>query len=338
MNDLNRRAFLQRGGVSFGALALASLARPNIAHGRPRVKRIIHLCMAGGPSHVDTFDHKPKLNEIDGQPFPESVAGGLRFQSGQLKARGSFSEFKNYGKSGQEISTRFPHTGSIADDICIIKSMHTDQINHGPAQSLMNTGSIFKGRPSIGSQFFDVLNCGEAASSERIQEPQHVLDLYGIKEPGDGSFASNCLMARRLAERGSRFIRIHHDGWDHHRDIEKNLCRSARETDQASAALVKDLKDRGMLDDTLVVWGGEFGRTPMAQGSGRDHHIDAFSIWLAGGGINGGTSFGNTDELGYHAIDDGEKVHVHDLHATILHLCGLNQAGDVGTIKSAIIA
>ena len=436
LNDLNRRTFLQRGGLSLGGAALASFLQPGNAqaknhgiigndfHVPPRVKRVIHLCMAGGPSHMDTFDHKPKLNELDGKPFPDSFTKGqqlAQLQGAELKARGSFVDFKKYGKSGQEISTLFPHIGSIADDICIIKSMHTEQINHDPAHAFMNTGSIIKGRPSMGSWLiyglgsetedlpgFVVLVSGggqpissrqwssgflpskfqgiqfqsrgdavhyvgnpdgvcqstqrqvvdevqrlngllaertydpEIATriaqyemafkmqnsvpelSDMSAEPQHILDLYGIKQPGDGSFASNCLMARRLAERGSRFIQIYHRGWDHHSHIERDLPIRALQTDQASAALVKDLKDRGMLDDTLVIWGGEFGRTPMGQGSGRDHHINAFSIWLAGGGIKGGTSFGSTDELGYNFIDNNEKVHVHDLHATMLHMCGID--------------
>jgi hypothetical protein len=156
------------------------------------------------------------------------------------------------------------------------------------------------------------------------REPQHILDLYGVKHPGDGSFASNCLMARRLAERGVRFIQLYHRAWDHHLEIERDMPVSARDVDQASAALVKDLKQRGMLDDTLVLWGGEFGRTPMGQGSGRDHHILAFSVWMAGGGVRGGTSWGSTDELGYRYLEDGQQMHVHDLHATMLYLCGID--------------
>jgi uncharacterized protein (DUF1501 family) len=160
-------------------------------------------------------------------------------------------------------------------------------------------------------------------------EPQHILDQYGVKQPGDGSFASNCLLARRLAERGVRFIQLYHRAWDHHGEIEKNMTLAAKETDQASAALVQDLKQRGMLDDTLIIWGGEFGRTPMGQGTGRDHHINAFSLWLAGGGIRGGITYGGTDELGYRAIDN--IVTTHDLHNTILHLCGID--GDRFSIK-----
>jgi uncharacterized protein (DUF1501 family) len=155
-------------------------------------------------------------------------------------------------------------------------------------------------------------------------EPRHVLDLYGVKEPGDGTFASNCLMARRLVERGVRFVQLYHRAWDHHDGIEKNMPVSAKDVDRPCAALIQDLKMRGMLDDTLVLWGGEFGRTPMGQGSGRDHHILAFSVWAAGGGIRGGITWGHTDELGYRYVDDSEAVHVHDLHATMLRLCGID--------------
>jgi uncharacterized protein (DUF1501 family) len=158
------------------------------------------------------------------------------------------------------------------------------------------------------------------------KEPKAILDLYGVKEPGDGSFASNCLLARRLAERGVRFIQLYHRAWDHHNNIERDMPGSAKDVDQACAALVKDLKQRGMLDETLIIWGGEFGRTPMGQGTGRDHHIKAFSIWLAGGGVKGGISYGNTDELGYKYLEDGQEVHVRDLHATMLHLCGLDHS------------
>src|SRR5262249_19710732 len=162
--------------------------------------------------------------------------------------------------------------------------------------------------------------------TEFKKESPETLEMYGLKEPGDGSFASNCLLARRLAERGVRFIQLYHRAWDHHTEIEAGMTGAAKDVDQASAALVKDLKQRGMLDDTLIIWGGEFGRTPMGQGSGRDHHINAFSIWLAGGGVKGGTTYGNTDELGYRYLEDGQQVHVRDLHATMLHLCGLDHA------------
>jgi hypothetical protein len=383
--------------------------------------------MAGAPSQFDSFDWKPALKALHGKPFPESFTKGqqlAQLQNMKLVARGPFADFKRWGKSGQEISTLFPHIGGIADDICIVRSMHTEQINHDPAHAIMNTGSIQKGRPSMGSWmvyglgaetdelpgFVVLVSIGmpgdqpissrqwssgflpskyqgilfqskgdavhyvaspdgvsrgvqrqivdEVAKLDRLalaergdpeigtrisqyemafkmqtsvpaltdfsQEPKHVLDLYGIKQPGDGSFASNCLLARRLAERGVRFIQLYHRAWDHHDGIEQKFPKAAEQVDRASAALIKDLKQRGMLDDTLVIWGGEFGRTPMGQGTGRDHHINAFSIWMAGGGIKAGTSWGHTDELGYNHLKDGQEVAVRDLHATMLHLCGVD--------------
>ncbi len=444
--SINRRTFLGRAAYGLGGIALATLLDPkligsakaatveehwkgiiNPRHFPVRAKRIIHLCMAGGPSHLETFDYKPELKRIHGQPFPESFTKGqqlAQLQNTELKARGPFTEFKKYGESQQEISELFPRIGEIADDICIVRSMHTEQINHDPAHAFMNTGSIIKGRPSMGSwllygigaeaenlpgfvvltsagktglqpvsarqwsngflpsRFQGVLfqSKGEPVhyvgnpegvcqstqrqiveeinrlngmlAEERIDpeiqtrisqyemafrmqtsvpeltdfssEPKNVLELYGVKQPGDGSFASNCLLARRLAERGVRFIQLYHRAWDHHGDIEKGITWAAEDVDQASAALVKDLKQRGLLEDTLVIWGGEFGRTPMGQGSGRDHHINAFSIWLAGGGIKGGMSWGQTDELGYRYVDNEQKMHVHDLHATVLYLCGID--------------
>ena len=443
---INRRTFLGRAAYGLGGIALASLLEPGLIgsaragepagrwqgvvippHFPVRAKRIIHLCMAGGPSHLESFDYKPELKRIHGQPFPASFTKGqqlAQLQNTELKARGPFVEFQKHGKSGQEISSLFPSIAGIADDICIVRSMHTEQINHDPAHAFMNTGSIIKGRPSMGSWLlyglgaetdnlpgFIVLTSqgktglqpvsarqwssgflpskfqgilfqskGQAVhyvgnpegvcqstqrqvieeinrlngmlAEERIDpeiqtrisqyelafrmqtsvpdltdfrsEPKSSLELYGVKEPGDGSFASNCLLARRLAERGVRFIQLYHRAWDHHGDIEKDMPTAAKEVDQASAALVKDLKQRGMLDDTLIIWGGEFGRTPMGQGSGRDHHINAFSVWLAGGGIKGGLTWGRTDELGYRYVDDDQEMHVHDLHATMLYLCGID--------------
>ena len=330
-------------------------------------------------------------------------------------------EFKKVGKSGQEISTILPHISGIADDICIIRSMHTEQINHDPAHAFLSTGSAISGRPSMGSwvlyglgsecenlpgfvvlvssgggqdqpiasrqwhsgflpsKFQGVMfhsqgdpvyyvnrPSGVTADSQdavidtvtaldgildksvhdseiatriaqyemafRMQtsvpglmdisgEPQSVLDMYGTKG-SDGSFAANCLLARRLAERGVRFIQLYHRGWDHHGAVKAGVTTTAGLVDKASAALLKDLKSRGMLDDTLVVWGGEFGRTPMAQGDGRDHHIKGYSLWMAGAGIKGGVTYGATDELGYNAVEN--PVSVHDLHATMLHLLGID--------------
>jgi len=444
--NINRRTFLGQAAYGLGGMALACLLEPkligktqaadaverwkgvvNPPHFPPRAKRVIHLCMAGGPSHLESFDFKPELKRIHGEPFPESFTKGqqlAQLQNMVLKARGPFVDFQKRGQAGQEVSDLFPYIGGIADDLCIVRSMHTEQINHDPAHAFMNAGSIIKGRPSMGSWLlygigaetdelpgFVVLNSAGKAGlqpvsarqwssgflpskfqgilfqskggavhyvgnpegvcqstqrqvveeikrlngmleQERIDpeiqtrisqyelafrmqtsvpeltnfsnESQHVLDLYGVKHPGDGTFASNCLLARRLAERGVRFIQLYHRAWDHHGDIEKDMPVAAKDVDQASAALVTDLKQRGMLEDTLIIWGGEFGRTPMGQGSGRDHHINAFSIWLAGGGVKAGITYGQTDELGYRYIDDEQQMHVHDLHATMLYLCGID--------------
>jgi hypothetical protein len=443
--DLSRRSFLTRSAYGLGGLALAELmgvrgvtARAaDGAAGRWRgvietphvpikVKRIIHLCMAGGPSQFETLDFKPELKKHHGEPFPESLTRGqqlAQLQGAELKVRGPFCDFRKWGESGQEISELLPEIGSIADEICILRSCVTEQINHDPAQAFMNSGSILKGRPSMGSWllyglgaeteslpgFIVLVSQGKGGGAQPVSarqwssgflpgrfqgvqfqsrggavhyigspegvcqstqrqvveevnrlngiaarehldpdiqtrisqyemafrmqtsvpeltdfagEPRHVLDEYGVGAPGDGSFASNCLLARRLAERGVRFIQLYHRAWDHHGGIEDNLPLAAKETDRPSAALVRDLKRRGMLDDTLIVWGGEFGRTPMGQGTGRDHHILGFSLWLAGGGIKPGHSMGATDEFGYRAVED--VVTMHDLHATMLHLCGID--------------
>ncbi len=383
--------------------------------------------MAGGPSHLETFDYKPKLEELDGKAMPKSFTEGqqiaqLQGQANNLKVLGPQHQFAKYGKSGQEISAVLPNIANkISDDICIIRSMQTEQINHDPAHTFMNTGSIISGRPSMGSWInyglgsegknlpgFVVLTSVGGGQSQPIaarqwhsgflpsqyqgvrlrskgdpvlyinnpkgvtsnrqkdvidtiknlnvignqtlkdpeigarisqyemafrmqmsvpelidfsDEPKHITDLYGTKG-ADGTFASNCLLARRLAERGVRFIQLYHRGWDHHGGIKEGVEHTAKLVDQASAALVLDLKERGLLEDTLVVWGGEFGRTPMAQGKGRDHHIKAFSMWMAGGGIKPGITYGATDELGYSAEKD--IVNVHDFHATMLNLLGID--------------
>jgi len=444
LEQVNRRAFIQRSAYGLGGLALGTLmgrevqAAPASAPGagiggvihKPhypvRAKRIIHLCMAGGPSQFESLDPKPELRKLHGQPFPDSLTKGqqlAQLQGAKLIARGPSFEFKRFGKSGQELSELFPHIGGIADELCIIRSMVTEQINHDPAHAFMNSGSILKGRPSMGSWLlyglgsaaddlpgFVVLvtqgkgggaqpvsarqwsngflpgKCqgvqfqakGDAVhyvgnpdgvcqsvqrlvveeiqrlngllASERVDpeiqtriaqyelafkmqrsipeltdlsnEPKHVLDMYGVKEAGEGTFASNCLLARRMVERGVRFVQLYHRAWDHHSGLDANMKIAAKETDQASAALVQDLKQRGMLEDTLVVWGGEFGRTPMGQGTGRDHHISSFSLWMAGGGIKGGITHGATDELGYKSVE--KVVTVHDLHATMLRVCGID--------------
>jgi len=433
-NDWSRRTFLKKSFAGLGGIALSQFAgaknlpliqQQGGLHFPAKAKRVIHLCMAGGPSHLESFDPKPELDKLDGKPFPESFTKGqqlAQLQGHKLIARGSFTGFKKWGKAGIEISDIFPEIGSVADDICVIRSMVTEQINHDPAHAFMNSGSILKGRPSMGSWLLYGLGSetqnlpgyvvmvsrgkfpdqpisarqwsagflpskfqgvqfqskgdavhyvgspeGVCQSTQRqvieeVQringmldkerydseietrisqyemafrmqssvpdltdmtgEPQHILDMYGVKEAGDGSFASNCLLARRMLERGVRFVQLYHRGWDHHRGIEENMPYSAGLTDRASAALIKDLKQRGMLEDTLVIWGGEFGRTPMGQGDGRDHHIKAFSVWMAGAGIKAGHVHGATDELGYASIQD--TVSVHDLHATLLNRFGID--------------
>jgi len=422
--DLTRRAFL---GNTFGGLALghllASDRRPMLV---PKAKRIIHLYMAGGPSHLETFDgDKPKLAAMHGQPMPASMMKGqqiAQLQGKKLVCMAPQFPVVRHGESGQRITSPFPHLGSIADRICIVNSLRTEQINHDPAHTFMNTGTSISGRPSMGSwllyglgsetedlpgfvvltsvgkggqaqpiaarqwhsgflpsrlqgvkflstgspvlyadrpagvdevaqrEIIDTANALNRRLAARIDDPEiatriaqyemafrmqtsvpelmdlsdepaSVLDLYGTRG-GDGTFASNCLLARRLAERGVRCIQVYHRAWDHHGAIKRSIDITAREVDRASAALVLDLEQRGMLEDTLVLWGGEFGRTPMAQGSGRDHHIRGFSAWLAGGGIKPGITYGATDELGCSAVED--VVDVHDLHATILYLFGLD--------------
>jgi hypothetical protein len=441
---LQRRTFLGQTTRGLGALALASLMDPKALsaadpspagdrwegvarplHHAAKAKRVIFLCMAGGPSHLETLDHKPKLAEMHGKPMPESFTKGqpiAQLQGQRLNCFGPQHPFRRFGKSGQELSSLFPLIGGVADEICIVRSMVTEAINHDPAHTFMNTGTTISGRPSMGSWityglgseaddlpgFVVLTSQGRGGQNQPIasrqwhsgflpsrfqgvhlrgqgdpvlylsnpagvsrdaqrdivstvqsldrlrdsvvddpeiatrisqyemafkmqasvpglmdlsDESRDVLELYGTKG-ADGSFAANCLLARRLAERGVRFIQLYHRDWDHHGNLKKDIALKAEEVDRPAAALITDLKRRGMLDDTLVIWGGEFGRTPMAQGNGRDHHIKGFSIWLAGGGIRGGITHGATDELGYNAVED--VVHVHDLHATILHLLGID--------------
>jgi hypothetical protein len=439
-----RRSFLTQSAYGLGGIALASLLDPRLIgsaaaadssqtlrgamrepHFPIRAKRIIHLCMAGGPSHLETLDWKPELKRLDGQAFPESFTQGqqlAQLQNAELKARGPFCGFAPQGKSGVVISNLFPHLAAVADELCVIRSMQTEQINHDTAHAFMNAGSIIKGRPSMGSwllyglgsetdelpgfvvmtsagktgqqpvsarqwssgflpsrfQGIQFQSKGDAVhylgspegvcqslqrqtveeiqrlngllAQERVdpeiqtriaqyemafrmqtsvpaltdlaQEPQAMLDMYGVKQPGDGSFASNCLLARRMVERGVRMVQLYHRAWDHHGGIVDGMTSAAGDVDQPVAALIRDLKNRGLLNETLILWGGEFGRTPMGQGTGRDHHILGFSVFLAGGGVKGGTMYGNTDELGYKAVEN--VVAVHDLHATILYLMGID--------------
>jgi hypothetical protein len=439
--SINRRAFLNGTTAGIGSAVLASMlahaeGQESSSGGRwngvvhplhhaAKAKRVIYLCMAGGPSHLETLDNKPKLAEMNGKPMPESYTKGkpiAQLQGKKLTCLAPQHPFKKFGESGQELAEIFPQLGTVADDICIVRSMVTDAINHDPAHTLMNTGTTISGRPAMGSWlnyglgseadnlpgFVVLASIGKFGQSQpiaarqwhngflpgrlqgvqfhaqgdpvlyvgnpkgvdrgrqedvvdtvaelnslrnglvdnpeiatRVQayekafqmqrsipeltnfadEPKHVLDLYGTKG-ADGTFAANCLMARRLAERGVRFVQLYHRAWDHHGNIKRTVKGTAGEVDRATAALIKDLKQRDMFDDTLIVWGGEFGRTPMAQGSGRDHHIRGFSMMLAGGGIKGGVTHGATDELGYESVED--IVHVNDLHATILHLLGIN--------------
>ena len=435
---LTRRSLLGHSARGLGAVALASLLNDRAAaaarsrgvisplHHPPKAKRVIWLYMAGGMSHLETWDPKPKLAEMHGKPMPESVTKGqqiAQLQGAKLNCFGPQHPFKKWGKSGIEFSSIWPKLGeSCADDLCLVRSLHTDAINHDPAHTLMNTGSMIPGRPSAGSWLLyglgaeaenlpgfvvmvstgkfgqsqpiaarqwhsgflesrfqgvefrskgepvlylsnpagvttdrqkDVVDAvnkinrieNEAADDPEIatrisqyelafkmqtaapelldfsKEPKGVLDLYGTNKV-DGSFAGNCLLARRLAERGVRFIQLYHRDWDHHGSVKTHSEGTAAEVDRGVAALLQDLKRRDMLKDTLVVFGTEFGRTPMAQGNGRDHHLAGFSIWLAGGGVKGGTTYGATDDLGYHAVEN--KVHVNDLHATMLHLLGID--------------
>ena len=445
MLDMTRRHFFGRSATGIGVAALANVfgkdlraavhgGLPGLPHFAPKAKRVIYLFQSGGPSQMELFDYKPRLNDFQGQDLPESIRNGQRL-TGMSATQSSFPivpskfTFAQHGQSGAWVSELMPHTAKIADQLTFIKSMHTEAINHDPAVTFLQTGSQIAGRPSIGAwlsygigsetedlpsfvvmispgaggggqplydrlwgsgflpsryqgvkfrsvgdpvlflsnpkgftsddrrQFLDALGkmnrikldeFGDPEIATRIaqyemafrmqtsvpeltdlsKEPASVLELYGPDATKPGTFAANCLLARRLAERGTRFIQLFHRDWDHHGKLPQDLPKRCKETDQASAALITDLKQRGMLDDTLVVWGGEFGRTVYCQGRltateyGRDHHPRCFTIWMAGGGIKPGLTIGATDDYGYNVTED--PVHVHDLQATILHCLGID--------------
>jgi hypothetical protein len=443
--QMTRRHFFGRTAVGLGSAALAHLLAADAARGAalpggvmadfhhpPKAKRVIYLFMSGGPSQIDLFDHKPLLNEKHGEELPDSVRQGQRLtgMSGNqatLPLAGSVFKFQQHGQSDAWLSELLPHTAGVADDLCFVKSMHTEAINHDPAITFFQTGSQIAGRPSIGAwlsyglgsandnlpafcvlvtkdkggqplyerlwgsgflpathqgvqfrpgkdavlylanpdgissdsrrkmldrlkelhqlQYERTLDPAVAARIEQYEmafrmqssmpevtnfadEPAHVLDLYGPDVRTPGTFAANCLLARRLVERDVRFVQLFHKGWDHHGGLPGGIRAQSKETDQACGGLIRDLKQRGMLDDTLVVWGGEFGRTSYSQGKltktdyGRDHHPRCFTMWLAGGGIRPGISYGETDSFSYNIAED--PVHVHDLHATMLHLLGID--------------
>ena len=448
----NRRDFLRGSALGLGGIALGSLLGCNgkpsqkiisqileeqnvplgSPHFLPKAKRVIYLFQSGGPSQMELFDYKPKLYEMHGQEIPASVMGKNRV-SGMVNNQYSFplakpaTSFSQFGTNGTYVSDLIPHTASMIDDLCVVRSMVTDQINHEPAVIFTQTGNQLSGRPCIGSwlsyglgsmnenlpSFIVMLSKGggdqpissaawssgflpshhqgvqfmtgkdpvlylntpdgidrmdrrraldfiknfnqlqnenlhdpeiesqinQAEMAYRMQlaipdiadlsnEPQHILDMYGEDVLVLGSFAHNCIMARRLAEKDVRFIQLYHLGWDHHGALASGIKRATKQTDQASAALVKDLKQRGLLDDTLVIWGGEFGRTSFSQGKltpegfGRDHHPGAYSIWMAGGGVKPGLVYGETDDFAHNVVND--KVHVHDFQATLMHLLGID--------------
>ena len=451
----NRRHFLQKMGLGIGGLALGSLMDPmglnsgqtasdllqagpvHLPHFAPKAKRIIYLFQSGGPSQLDLFDYKPKLNEMRGQDLPESIRKGQRLTgmtSGQANfpLTGSVYNFKQYGESRAWISDLMPYTAKIADELCFVKSMHTEAINHDPAITFFQTGSQQTGRPSFGSwmsyglgslndnlpafivmlsrgtgrpngqplysrlwgngflsslhqgvqfragkdpvlylknpdgvsrkerrQMLDYLAqmneeqeklFGDPEVANRIaqyemayrmqtsvtdvmnieDEPDHVFQMYGPEALTPGTFAANCILARRLIEKDVRFVQLYHMGWDQHDNLPTQIAKQAKDVDQASAALIMDLKQRGLLEDTLVIWGGEFGRTNYSQGTltdtnyGRDHHPRSFTIFMAGGGIKPGFTYGETDEFGYNVVKD--PMHVHDLQATILNQFGVDHS------------
>ena len=442
--DITRRQFLGRASTGIGAAALASLLNPHLSaaqgsaglpHFAPKAKRVIWLTQAGAPSQLDLFDYKPGLREMFDKDLPDSVRNGQRvtgMTSGQARfpiAPSVFS-FKQHGQAGHWMSELLPHTARLADDLCIIRSMHTEAINHDPAMTMLQTGSQVAGRPSFGSWLSYGLGSDNAdlpafvvmvsrpsgkgnaqplhermwgagflspryqgvrfsagkdpvlflANSPGItperrramlddlaglnqikleeyqdpeiqaridqyemafrmqasvpeladlsKEPASVFERYGPESRKPGTYAANCVLARRLAERGVRFIQLYHRGWDQHGDLPRDIRTQCYDTDQPSAALVEELKERGLLDDTLVIWGGEFGRSVYSQGTltatnhGRDHHPRCFSLWLAGGGVKRGTLIGETDDFSYNVIKD--PVHIHDLNATALHLLGFD--------------
>lgn len=449
----SRRAFLTKAGTGVGLAALSALLPGcvqsnastesnhfsrilDIPHFMPKAKRVIYLFQSGGPAQMELFDYKPILRTREGEELPESVRNGQRLTgmtAGQksLPLKGAHQNFKQYGSSGAWVSDLLPYTSKIVDDLCFVKSLHTEAINHDPAMTFFQTGSQLSGRPSMGSWLsyglgssnknlpaFCVLlskGTGRVAAAQplssrlwgtgfipslhqgvqfrsgkdpilylsnpegisfhsrrnvldhlktlnetyhsavqnpeiksriaqyemafRMQtsvpevmdisnEPDEIYELYGPEAKIPGTYAANCLLARRLAERDVRFIQLYHQGWDHHNDLPEHIAKQCKDTDQASAALVIDLKRRGLLEDTLVIWGGEFGRTTYSQGLGlgirygRDHHPRCFTAWMAGGGIKAGTSYGVTDEFSYNVVQN--PVHVHDFQATILHLLGID--------------
>lgn len=437
--NLARRELFQKVGTGVGSIALSSMlandfataeiSTPNAASSKTamlpaKAKNVIFLHFVGAPSHLDLFEHKPALNQYDGKPCPKEYLEGARFAfiRGEPKLLGTEYKFRKHGESGVELSNLLPHLSTVADEMAVIKTLHTTQFNHGPAQLFFHTGFQRFGRPTMGSwvnyglgsenqnlpgfvvlitgsvggagnsmwgsgflptvyqgvefrsqgdpvlflsnpkgmtatdrrKVVDGVNflnrqqladVGDPEIATRISqyemayrmqtsvpelmdisgEPQHIHQMYGTK-PGKTSFANNCLLARRLVERGVRFVQLFDQGWDHHGGIFKALPNKAKQVDQPIAALIKDLKQRGLLEDTLVVWGAEFGRTPLLQAdrakAGRDHHKDAYTIWMAGGGVKGGTTVGKTDDLGYFPVE--EPVTMHDFHATLLHLLGID--------------
>jgi hypothetical protein len=446
---LTRRHFFGRSATGIGVAALASLLQrdlsaqqprraevpPTLPHFRPTAKRVIYLFQSGAPSQLDLFDYKPRLLALRATELPDSIRMGQRL-TGMTATQDSFPvapsmfRFARHGRSGAWVSELLPHTARLVDDLCFVRSVHTEAINHDPAITYIQTGAQLAGRPSMGAwvsyglgsenqdlpafvvlvsvgtglpadqPLYDRLwgsgflpsryqgirfrsggdpvlflsnppgldeatrrrmlddlarlnqmrhrDTGDPEIQTRIaqyemafrmqtsvpelmdvsREPRHVFDLYGPESRTPGTYAANCLLARRLAERGVRFIQLYHRGWDQHTSLPRQIRGQCRDTDQPTAALLTDLKARGLLDETLVIWGGEFGRTVYCQGTltatdyGRDHHPRCFTVWLAGGGVRGGHTHGETDDFSYNVVRD--PVHIHDLNATILHCLGID--------------